>query len=249
MSPYGVKRRLRGRAIEYDPHVCGSLTTGKREASTSDPNPRHPPDPSDDIDFLGRALVDEVQAVEQYEDAGWRLARCGSLPSRSSDGGGHSLSIYRRRHLSHPGGRSRSPPDQRDERTRHVKSCVNPGIAPQPLADDTRVKRPGIRHSREPPDPPDDVDLLGRALVRRIDRVVGDDPHRRRIAVGDVFQPLGDEAEPVEQHENAGRRRRGGAVALDAIKRLTPATPSVSTTCVLSASPSPRSPSPSSARR
>ena len=34
---------------------------------------------------------------------------------------------------------------------------------------------------------------------------------------------------------------------LDAIKRLTPAIPSVSTTCVLSASPSPQSASPSSA--
>ena len=36
-------------------------------------------------------------------------------------------------------------------------------------------------------------------------RVVGDDPQPRLIALGDAFQPLGDEAEPVEQHEDAGR--------------------------------------------
>jgi hypothetical protein len=34
------------------------------------------------------------------------------------------------------------------------------------------------------------------------DRVIGDDPRRRPIAVGDSIKTLDDEAEPVEQDED-----------------------------------------------
>ncbi|MGE5945741.1 MAG: NAD(P)-dependent oxidoreductase [Betaproteobacteria bacterium] len=37
----------------------------------------------------------------------------------------------------------------------------------------------------------------------RIEHELGEDPHRRRITAGDLLQPLADQAETVEQHEDA----------------------------------------------
>src|SRR5690606_89745 len=54
----------------------------------------------------------------------------------------------------------------------------------------------------EPADPADDLDLIGGTLIGRVKRVVGNDPHTRRVRVRNVLQPLGDEAHSVEQHED-----------------------------------------------
>lgn len=40
------------------------------------------------------------------------------------------------------------------------------------------------------------------------ERIVGDDPRPRRLGVGDVVEPLGDQAHAVVQHEDPGRRGR-----------------------------------------
>lgn len=57
----------------------------------------------------------------------------------------------------------------------------------------------------EPADAADDADLVGRALVGGVERVVGYHPHGRRVAVGDVLEALGDQAHPVVENEDAGR--------------------------------------------
>ena len=67
---------------------------------------------------------------------------------------------------------------------------------------------------REPSNPSNDVHLISRALVSRVGLVVGDDMHNRRIAVRDVLQPLGDEADPIMQDEHT-RRGRDGAAHVD----------------------------------
>jgi len=55
----------------------------------------------------------------------------------------------------------------------------------------------------EPADAADDADLVGRALVGGIERVVGDNPHGRRVAVGDVLEALGHQAHAVVEDEDA----------------------------------------------
>lgn len=57
---------------------------------------------------------------------------------------------------------------------------------------------------REPADAADDADLVGSALVGRVERVVGDHPHGRRVAVGDMLKTLGHQAHPVVEDEDAG---------------------------------------------
>lgn len=57
---------------------------------------------------------------------------------------------------------------------------------------------------REPADAADDADLVGRALVGRVERVVRDHPHGRRVAVGDVLEALGHQAHAVIEDEDAG---------------------------------------------
>src|SRR5690606_35762044 len=66
----------------------------------------------------------------------------------------------------------------------------------------------------EPADPADDLDLIGGTLIGRVKRVVGNDPHTRRVRVRNVLQPLGDEAHSVEQHEDP-RRGRHAARKID----------------------------------
>lgn len=46
----------------------------------------------------------------------------------------------------------------------------------------------------QPPHPTHDVHLYDQPLVGRVAIIVGDDFHPRRISVGDVLQPFGDEA-------------------------------------------------------
>src|SRR5690606_8086464 len=59
----------------------------------------------------------------------------------------------------------------------------------------------------EPADPADDLDLIGGTLIGRVKRVVGNDPHLRRLRVRDVLEALGDEPHTIEQHEDAWRGR------------------------------------------
>lgn len=58
---------------------------------------------------------------------------------------------------------------------------------------------------RKPAYAADDTDLVCRALVGGVERVVGDHPHRRRVAVGYVFEALGGQAHAVVENEDAGR--------------------------------------------
>ena len=86
--------------------------------------------------------------------------------------------------------------EEQDHAAYPITNTPNP--SPQNL------HRPG-----KPPDPPDDIDVLAAALVGLVERVVGDDANPRRIAVGNVLEPFGDNAHAVVQHEDAGRG--GGA--------------------------------------
>jgi hypothetical protein len=62
------------------------------------------------------------------------------------------------------------------------------------VADDVHFL--GIRSqshfTREPADSSNDIDLFAAPFVGLVEGVIGDNPYSRRIAVGDVLQPLGD---------------------------------------------------------
>ena len=95
--------------------------------------------------------------------------------------------------------RSRVTLGRKDDRTRYrVVMALNPLAARSHLA-------------RQPTYSSNDVDLLATAFVGLVDRIVGDDPNSRRIAVGDVLQPLGDQSHAVVKHEYTRRSWRAPA--------------------------------------
>ena len=71
-------------------------------------------------------------------------------------------------------------------------------------------KDSGLELAGKPDDSADYVDLVGSPLVGVIAVVVGNHLHRRRVAVGDVLEPLGDQPKTVIENENPGRARSRG---------------------------------------
>lgn len=78
----------------------------------------------------------------------------------------------------------------------------------------------GSHLPREPSNPSDDVHLFAASFVRFVEWIVGDDTDPRRIAVGDVLEPFGDETHPIVKNEYAGRCRRAPAEVLSVPKTL-----------------------------
>ena len=62
--------------------------------------------------------------------------------------------------------------------------------------------------SSKPSDPANDVDLLATAFVWLVEGIVGNNANPRRIAVGYVLEPLGNEPHAVVEHEYARRSGR-----------------------------------------